>query len=111
MMNRNILCRLDSLPHDCGGRAWRLQRAQRALGVIAARQRVDRVNAIGRSILEKLLHHAASAAQLAVHLDSAVAVRPLADHVDALVHDLSKLLGEPRPLAVPMLASSAGGAP
>jgi len=49
---------------------------------------------LARSILEKLLEHAAAAARIAGHLD-APAVEPLADHVDALVHGLTELLGDP----------------
>jgi hypothetical protein len=47
-----------------------------------------------RSTLEKLLEHAADAARIAGHLD-APAVEPLADHVDAIVHGLTELLGDP----------------
>jgi hypothetical protein len=110
-MNQGTLCRLCNVPRGCGGRPWWLQRAQRALRAIAARRRIELLNAIGRSILERLLHHAASAAQLVGHLDSAIAAGPLDDHVNVLVHGLTELLGEPRPLAVPMLASTAGCAP
>jgi len=49
---------------------------------------------LDRSTLEKLLEHAAAAARIAGHVD-APAVEPLADHVDALVHGLTELLGDP----------------
>jgi hypothetical protein len=79
---------------------------------------------IPQATLRKLLDHAAAAAQLVGHSDSAIAAGPLGDHVDAIVHGLTELLGDPRTLAaphaaasdlahdgVPMLAASAGGAP
>jgi hypothetical protein len=80
---------------------------------------------LDRSTLDKLLNHAASAACLVGHIDDAIAAGPLADHVDAIVHDLTELLGDPRTLAAPdavapdsrvahdgapMLVSRAGGA-
>jgi len=83
---------------------------------------------VDRSILEKLLHHAAFAAHLVGHLDDddhADLISQLGDHVDAVVHGLTEVLGEPRTLAAldaarldehvaydgaPMLTSSAGGA-
>jgi len=57
---------------------------------------------LARSTLEKLLAHAASAARIVGHLD-APAIEPLADHIDAIVHELSELLGNPHPVpsAVP----------
>lgn len=82
--------------------------------------------AVPKSTLEKLLRHAESAAQFVGHLDGAIAAGPLGDHVDAIVHRLTEILGEARTLAehdaaapgdrtahdgAPMLASSAGGAP
>jgi hypothetical protein len=90
--------------------------------------RLDPV-AIPKGTLEKLLHHAAFAAHLVGHLDDnarADLIGQLGDHVDAIVHGLTELLGDPRTLAAPdsvapddrvayddppMLASSAGGAP
>lgn len=48
-----------------------------------------------RSTLEKLLNHAESAAHLVGHLDDPIAAGPLADHVDAIVHELTELLGDP----------------
>jgi len=79
--------------------------------------------ALDSSTLEKLLNHAASAARLIGQLDGAIAAGPLGDHIDAVVHGLTELLGDPRTLAAPdaaapdvahdgapMLASSAGGA-
>lgn len=65
--------------------------------------------AIDRSTLEEFLAHAASAAQLVGHLDDDIAAGPLGEHVDALVHGLTEILGEPRTLAVPMLVSSPRG--
>jgi glycosyltransferase involved in cell wall biosynthesis len=52
-----------------------------------------------RWTLEKLLDHAASAARLVGHIDEdvpGIVVGPLADHIDAMVHDLSEMLGMPR---------------
>jgi hypothetical protein len=80
---------------------------------------------LDRSTLEKLLNHAASAARLVGYIDDDIAAGPLGDHVDAIVHGLTELLGGPHALAAhdaapddraahdaaPMLASSAGGAP
>lgn len=79
---------------------------------------------LARSTLEKLLHHAASAAQFVGHLDGAIAAGPLGDHVDAIVHGLTEILGEVRTFATPaaapdraahdgasMLALDAGGVP
>ncbi len=83
-----------------------------------------------RSTLEELLQHAASAAHLVGHLDDAAhadLISQLGNHVDAVVHGLTEILGDPRALAepdaaardareahddsVPMLTSIAGGAP
>jgi hypothetical protein len=80
---------------------------------------------LDRSTLEKLLNHAASAARLVGHIDDDIAADPLGDHVDAIVHGLTELLGDPHALAAhdaapddrvphdaaPILSSSAGGAP
>ena len=82
------------------------------------------------SILEKLLHHAAFAAQLVGHLNDDAhrdLVGQLGDHVDTVVHGLTELLGDPRALdkhdgpdgsddgeaydGVPMITASAEGAP
>lgn len=83
---------------------------------------------LNRSSLEKLHHHAASAAQLVGHLDDdahAELIGQLGDHIDTVVHGLTEILGDPRALtdddaaappgrvpydSAPMLASSAGGA-
>jgi len=43
------------------------------------------------AVLETLLKHAASAARIVGHSD-ALAAGPLADHVDAIVHELGELL-------------------
>ena len=52
--------------------------------------------------LRTLLNHAASAAHLVGHLDDAIAAGPLGDHVDAIVHKLTELLGDPHTLAAPV---------
>jgi len=57
---------------------------------------------VPETLLRDLLAHAASAARIVGHLDDALAVEPLADHVDAIVHELSELLGEPGPSAAVM---------
>jgi hypothetical protein len=85
--------------------------------------------AVPKATLENLLHHAAFAAHLVGHLDDSARadlIGPLGDHVDAIVHGLTELLGDPRTLAAPeaiapddrvaydgspMFASDAGGAP
>ena len=79
--------------------------------------------------LEGILYHAAFAAHLVGHLDDAAhrdLIGQLGDHVDAVVHGLTELLGAPSALAAtdaaapddreargvaPMLTSIAGGAP
>lgn len=84
---------------------------------------------VDRSALAKLLHRAASAAQLIGHLDDTAQpelIRQLGDHVDTIAHELAEFLGAPSGLAapdaaapddrkvhdgVPMLTSIAGGAP
>jgi hypothetical protein len=80
---------------------------------------------IESAVLVDVLRHATSAARIVGHSD-AIAAGPLADHIDAIVHELSELLGNPHlrasPDAVasdgqvaydgaPMLTSGAGGAP
>lgn len=84
---------------------------------------------IDSEVLDSLLTHAASAAQLVGHLDDSpqpALIRQLGDRVDAVVHGLTELLGAPSALAepdaaapddrkvpdgAPMLTSVAGGAP
>jgi hypothetical protein len=84
---------------------------------------------VDRSILGKLLHHAASAAQLVGHLDDNAQpelIRQIGDRVDTVAHELAEILGAPSALAAPdaaapddreaphgapMLTSIAGGAP
>jgi hypothetical protein len=56
---------------------------------------------IERTALADLLAHAASAARLVGHID-APAVEPLADHIDAIVHELTELLGDPHVIAAPV---------
>jgi len=60
-----------------------------------------RALAVDRATLERLRAHAASAARLIGHID-ALATGPLADHVDALAHELGELLGNPHLIAVPV---------
>jgi hypothetical protein len=90
---------------------------------------MQRIIPIPETILDDLLGHAVSAARLAGHLDDDARVHlvsALADHVDAIVHELSELLGAARATAetdavapsesvahdgVPMLTAGAGGAP
>jgi hypothetical protein len=83
--------------------------------------------AIDRIVLADILHHAAFAAHLVGHLnDNAHAdlITEISDHVDAIVHALTELLGNPHALAVaappddhaplagaPVRTSIAGGAP
>lgn len=57
---------------------------------------------IERSVLVGVLGHATSAARIVGHIEDAPAIGPLADHVDAIVHALSELLGEPHPIAAPV---------
>jgi hypothetical protein len=56
---------------------------------------------VRRSSLEGLLGHAASAARIIGHSDVLTA-EPLADHIDAIVHELTELLGEPHLIAAPV---------
>jgi hypothetical protein len=63
---------------------------------------------LDRSAQEKLLHHAAFAAHLVSHLDDDADLEPirqLGDHVDAIAHELTELLGNPRALAAPDAAA------
>jgi hypothetical protein len=58
---------------------------------------------LDRTTLENLLHHAALAAQLVGHLDDCAhpgLVDLLGDHLDAVVHGLTELLGGTRAFAV-----------
>jgi hypothetical protein len=72
---------------------------------------------VARSVFAKLLHHAASAAQLVGHLDDGAhpeLVRQIDEHVDTIVHELTELLGDPDAVAragAPMLTAITGGAP
>jgi hypothetical protein len=84
---------------------------------------------IPRSVLANLLHDAEFAAHLVGHLDDkahAELIGQIGDRVDAVVHGLTELLGDPGALAAPdaaapddrgardgapMLTSIAGGAP
>ena len=61
-----------------------------------------------KSTLEKLLNHAAEAAQLVGHLDNVIAAGPLGDHIDAIVHGLTELLGDPHTFAAPDAAAADG---
>lgn len=62
---------------------------------------------INSTALSLLLRHAASAARIVGHLDASVADGPLSDHIDAIVHGLSELLGDPRTLITPDAVTSA----
>jgi hypothetical protein len=55
-----------------------------------------------RATLEKLLAHATSAARIVGHSDDTIAADQLGEHVDAIVHELSELLGNPHPIADPV---------
>jgi hypothetical protein len=83
---------------------------------------------VDRTTLEKLLHHATFAAHLVGHFDDGAhpdLICQLGDHIDAVAHELTELLGDPRTLAAPdavvpndraahdgtpMLTASVGGA-
>jgi hypothetical protein len=61
-------------------------------------------------VLVELLAHASSATRIIGHLDGrdgSPAVERLADHVDAIVHGLSELLGDPHLIAQPAPADEA----
>ena len=63
---------------------------------------------VDRSVLAKLLHHAASAAHLVGHLDDKAQpelIRQLGDRVDTIAHELAELLGAPSALAAPDAAA------
>lgn len=63
---------------------------------------------LDRSMLEKLLHHAAFAAQLVGHLDDSAhadLVSQIGDHLDAIAHELTEIFGDPRAVAAPDAAS------
>lgn len=70
--------------------------------------------AVPRIILEKLLQHAATAAHLVGHLDDDAhddLVGQLGDHVDAVVHGLTEILGGPRAHPAQTAAAPRGGLP
>jgi hypothetical protein len=54
---------------------------------------------IERTVLADLLAHAAAAARIVGHLDDSIATGPLSDHIDAVVHELSELIGAARTTA------------
>lgn len=63
---------------------------------------------IDSEVLDSLLAHAAFAARLVGHLDESTQpalIRQLGDRVDAVVHGLTELLGDPRALAEPDAAA------
>lgn len=66
--------------------------------------------ALDSTVLETLLEHAASAARLVGHIDEGVngtlPLGQLADEIDAIVHQLSELLGNPHWVAVPASSTS-----
>jgi hypothetical protein len=66
---------------------------------------------LDRAILEKLREHASSAAHFAGHIEGAIAVGPLADHVDEIVHTLSELLDKPQVIAAPVPSACATSTP
>jgi len=66
----------------------------------------DNFNPSVKTVLLELLKHAASAARILGHLGDAIAAGPLAEHVDAIVHGLTELLGDPHALAGPDGAAS-----
>ena len=57
--------------------------------------------------LKNVLHHAASAARIASRVDGNFEIEPLADHVDAIVHLVSELLGTPQALAASVSSAAA----
>ena len=72
---------------------------------------------IPETVLANLLDHAASAAYLVGHLDDKAQtklIRRIGEHVDAIAHELTELLGKPDGVArngAPMLTAITGGAP
>jgi hypothetical protein len=62
---------------------------------------------IDSTALGLLLGHAASAARIVGQLDAGVADGPLTDYIDAIVHGLSELLGDPRTLIAQDAGTSA----
>lgn len=90
---------------------------------------VGSVISVDVATLEGILYHAAFAAHLVGHLDDkahAELVSQIGDRVDAIVHGLTEILGDPSALAppdaaapddrkardgAPMLTSITGGAP
>jgi hypothetical protein len=65
---------------------------------------------VPKPVLVALLAHASSAARIVGHLDGrdgSPAVERLADHIDAIVHGLSELLGDPHLIAQPAPADDA----
>jgi hypothetical protein len=82
---------------------------QKAIGA-AVRSRAEDVImqiTLDRAILENLREHASSAAHLVGHIDDALAVGPLAEHIDEIVHTLSELLGNPHIVAAPVPSACA----
>jgi hypothetical protein len=68
-----------------------------SLGTIGEYRRLPMKFAIERITLEKLLGHATSSARIVGHSD-AFAAGPLGDHIDAIVNELSELLGNSHPV-------------
>ena len=64
---------------------------------------VESLLSFDRSALTNVLAHAIAAARIIGHLDD-LAIGQLADHVDAIVHELTELLGDPRLRAAPNAA-------
>ncbi len=126
-----VRSRVDLSRVSCSSSMWPMRcAADEACSRSFSRMTLSRVICmITFSALEKLLNHAASAAQLVGHLDDhdhPDLIGQLAHHVDTVVHGLTELLGEARKLVAPhtvapgdravhdgapMLTSSADGVP
>jgi hypothetical protein len=70
---------------------------------------------LDRAILAMLLKRAASAARRVGYIDDgvdgALAIGSLADDIDAIVHELSELLGNPHLIAAPLSSGNLTFAP
>ena len=63
---------------------------------------------VDRSILEELLQNATSADRIAGSIDDPT-IYPLADYLDAIVHELRELLGNPHLIVAPVPNARAPG--
>jgi hypothetical protein len=90
---RTLIAKIDALNHATGNEA--------NPGVNLSKLTLD------RSTLEKLLKHATSAARVAGSIAHA-GISLLADNIDAIVHELSEVLGNPHliPMSVPSARAS-----